>query len=198
MGEVPGEVRGDMPVSFDEMLTMYEASWIDDWYRDDAEREKYRKEGRESLKAIYAQFKARAPRPHMLEQAFTLKIGDITLKGRIDRVDAMEGGGYEIIDYKTGTPKTEEKMEKGDREQLYLYQLAAQELLGLEVKKLTYHYLKDHSQVSFLGDQEDLDTLRQDIVDRVERIKGSVFTATPNQFTCATCDFRDICEFSQA
>lgn len=188
----------DLPVSFDEMLSMYEASWIDDWYRDDAEREKYREQGRESLKAAYAQFKARPPRPHLLEQAFTLKVGDITLKGRIDRVDALPDGGYEIIDYKTGTPKTEEKMDKGDREQLCLYQLAAQELLGIEVKKLTYHYLKDHSQVSFLGSQDDLETLREDIVERVARIRESSFAASPNQFTCATCDFRDICEFSQA
>ncbi len=37
------------------------------------------------------------------EQAIELRIGPLTLKGTIDRIDELEGGGSVLIDYKTGS-----------------------------------------------------------------------------------------------
>ena len=36
------------------------------------------------------------------EKAFTFKLGPHVLRGRVDRVDQLPGGEYELIDYKTG------------------------------------------------------------------------------------------------
>jgi RecB family exonuclease len=127
------------------------------------------------------------------EQAFTMKFGDVVLKGRIDRIDRFEDG-IEIIDYKTGSPKTE--LSKEDKEQLFLYQLAARDVLDLVPKKLTYHYLTDNSRVSFLGTDDQLLDLQESIVERVQTIRSSVFDPSPG-FHCRFCDFSDICEFRQ-
>ncbi|MCR4314492.1 MAG: PD-(D/E)XK nuclease family protein, partial [Candidatus Uhrbacteria bacterium] len=131
--------------------------------------------------------------PISVEQGFTMKFGEVVLKGRIDRIDRYEDG-VEIIDYKTGSPKTE--LSKEDKEQLFLYQLAARDVLGLVPKKLTYHYLTDNSQVSFIGTDDQLLDLQESIVERVQAIRSSSFVPTPG-FHCQFCDFADICEFRQ-
>ncbi|MDG1950886.1 MAG: ATP-dependent DNA helicase [bacterium] len=183
----------DVPVTYPELLEIFDKSWIDEWYVSDAQREKYRTQSKESLKAFYATLPDDKPTPLSIEQGFTLKLGTIVLKGRIDRMDTFEDG-VEIIDYKTGKPKT--KLSSDDKEQLLLYQLAARDVLGLNVKKLTFHYLKDNSKVSFLGTDTQLLNLQDSIVDRVQQIKDSSFLPTPG-FHCRFCDFSDICEFRQ-
>jgi len=185
----------ESPVPLDDLYRLFDENWQDDWYEDDLEREKFRTQGRDQLKAFFDFLKDHPPAPVYLEQDFTLKFGDTILKGRIDRIDTVEGG-VEIIDYKTGTPKVDGKIDASDKEQLYLYQMAARDILGLNVVKLTYHYLQDNSQVSFIGDPDDLLNLQEKILDRVDGIKKSSFIATPG-FHCQFCDFKDICEFRQ-
>ena len=58
------------------------AQTLDAWLSLEAEREAFRVVGR--------------------EQAIELPIGGLTLKGTIDRIDELEGGGSVLIDYKTG------------------------------------------------------------------------------------------------
>ncbi len=128
-----------------------------------------------------------------VEQGFTMKFGQVVLKGRIDRIDKLDDG-IEIIDYKTGSPKAE--LSKEDKEQLLLYQLAARDVLGLVPKRLTYHYLTDNSLVSFLGTDDQLLDLQESIVERAHAIRSSKFDPTPG-FHCSFCDFADICEFRQ-
>ncbi len=192
-----GASSGDevVPVELDELLEMYELCWQDEWYVNDTQREEYRAKGKKSLRSFYKDLSTNMPKPVSVEQGFTLKFGDIVLKGRIDRIDVFEDG-VEIVDYKTGSPKTEKKMSKEDKEQLYLYQLAARDVLGLNPKKLTFHYLEDNSRVSFLASDDDLVNLQERILERVEKIRKSSFQATPG-FSCKFCDFADICEFRQ-
>lgn len=184
-----------LPVELEELLEAYKNSWQDDWYLNDEQREKYRSQGQDSLKDYYRQMHERRPEPFMLEQGFTLKFGSIILKGRIDRIDKC-GDGVEIIDYKTGKAKTAKTLERGDKEQLLLYQLAARDILGLKPVKLTYHYLEDNSQASFLGTDDELLDLQEQIADRVSKIRDSSFPATPG-FYCRFCDFADICEYRE-
>jgi DNA helicase-2/ATP-dependent DNA helicase PcrA len=184
-----------LQVSVEELLEFYNTCWQDDWYPNDQMRERYRKKGREQLISYISSLKINPPEPLALEQGYTYKIGDIVLKGRMDRIDHFEDG-VEIIDYKTGNPKTEKKIERLDKEQLWLYQLAARDVLGLNVKKLSFVYLEDNSVVSFIGTDDDLLKLQEDIVERVARIRESHFPPTPG-FHCQYCDFADICEFRQ-
>jgi RecB family exonuclease len=177
----------------DELLKLYAEHWQDEWFINDEQRETYREKGRQSFVEYYKFLESHQPNPLHLELGFTLKIGKVVVKGRFDRIDTFEDG-VEIIDYKTGTPKDAKKMTKPDKEQLYLYQLAARDALGLNVKKLTFHYLEDHSQVSFLGKDKDLLDLQESIVDRVQSMKASNFDPTPG-FHCQFCDFADICEY---
>jgi DNA helicase-2/ATP-dependent DNA helicase PcrA len=184
---------GAVPVSREELMRFYEDAWIDEWYADDQQREEYRRRGRLALADYHGKLTAAPPEPLALEQSFTLKFGPVVIKGRIDRIDRL-ADGVRIIDYKTGKPKKAETLERGDKEQLFLYQIAAKEVLGLEPKMLTYHYLEDNSEVDFFATPEELNKLREEIVERVEKIRHSAFSATPG-FHCRFCDFNDICEY---
>jgi DNA helicase-2/ATP-dependent DNA helicase PcrA len=193
IGSFSSPTAADLPVTLDELLGAYHACWQNDWYMNDQQREKYRQEGIKSLQEFYSHIPDSRPDPLFIEEGFTMKFGDVIVKGRIDRIDRCEDG-VEIIDYKTGTPKTQ--LSKEDKEQLLLYQLAARDVLGLLPKKLTYHFLADNSRVSFLGTDEQLLDLQESIVERVQNIRSSRFPPAPG-FHCQHCDFADICEFRQ-
>lgn len=184
----------EMPVTLDELLKLYKEKWIDDWYQDEKQKKEYFEQGLASLKEYYVMLKTNPPQPKSLEQGFTLKIGEVAIKGRIDRIDDVEGG-VELIDYKTGTPKSE--LKKEDREQLLIYQMAIEDVLHLKPTKLTYHYLSDHSEQSFIGTPKELSELKEKILEEYARMKDSNFAATPG-WQCRFCDFRDICEFRTA
>ncbi|HBU27558.1 TPA: hypothetical protein DEB00_00385 [Candidatus Uhrbacteria bacterium] len=190
-------VEGGGPIkpflSEEELITLYHEQWIEDWYQDTSQQDTYKREGEESLRAYYQILTTHPPEPLFLERGFTIKIEDIIIRGRVDRIDRVEGG-VEIIDYKTGTPKTLKDLSTTDKMQLMLYQLAAKELFGLEPKRLTFHYLKDHSQVSFLATDEELTGLKKTIQKQVARIRDRQFDPTPG-FMCQHCDFKEICPF---
>ncbi|NQV89947.1 ATP-dependent helicase [Candidatus Uhrbacteria bacterium] len=189
------ETKTTVPVTLEELNEMYHRCWQDDWFVNDRQREEYRTQGLSCINDFYKKIQHEPPKPFSVEQGFTIKFGDVVLKGRIDRIDHFEGG-VEIIDYKTGKPKTSKTISKEDKEQLLLYQLAARDVLGLVPKRLTYHYLQDNSQVSFLGTGDQLLTLEESIIERVQGIRASKFDPTPG-FHCSFCDFADICEFRQ-
>ncbi|MBT4857331.1 UvrD-helicase domain-containing protein [Candidatus Uhrbacteria bacterium] len=188
----------ETPIEFPSLNILkeiYEANWIDEWYPDDDIREEYRQNGLDSLTAFHTDLNARKPKVSMIEKGFTLKIGEVTVKGRIDRIDEIEDG-FEIVDYKTGSPKALEKIGWQEKRQLVLYALAAERCFDppLKITKLTYHYLEDNSLVTFEPKQKDIEKLQQEVLGTVARMKESDFKATPG-WNCKFCDFRDICEF---
>ena len=60
------------------------------------------------------------------EQDFTFSLGPLALRLRLDRVDALDGGGVAIVDYKTGeaTPFARWTADRPEATQLALYSLA--------------------------------------------------------------------------
>ena len=196
--ENSGETRRrPAQIAFDDLLKIYKQNWKDEWYENEKQKKEYYEQGKKSLKIFYDKFIKTKPRIKFiqdspaLEQGFNLKIGDNILIGKIDRIDATEDG-VEIIDYKTGSAKTELKAE--EKMQLLIYQIAAEEVLGLKPKKLTYYYLEDGSAVSFLGKDKDKENAKKKILEAIKKIEDSNFNPTPG-WQCKYCDFKNICEF---
>ena len=186
-------------IDFDYLIKIYEKSWIDEWYEDKKQKEDYRKLGRKIIKDFYDEFLANPPKVLKinnvlaLEMPFNLKIGGYALYGVVDRIDE-EDGGVTIVDYKTGNSK--DNLYPGDKEQLLIYQIAAEEIFKLKPKKLAYHYLTDGKKASFIGTEKDKEQLKEKIIQEIEEMKGGDFKPKPSRL-CSFCDFKDVCNFAQ-
>jgi DNA helicase-2/ATP-dependent DNA helicase PcrA len=185
-------------ISFNEILKLYDASWIDDWYDSKKQKEEYKKLGQEILKVFHDKYNRRWPDTIFLEKGFNVKItvnGELyTVRGVIDRIDEVDGK-IKIIDYKTGRPK--DKLSPEEKEQLFIYQLAVSDIFKQTVGSLAFYYLENNSEVEFLGNSDDLNNIKEKIIGTINEIKKGEFPAKPSQL-CRFCDFFAICEFRQS
>jgi DNA helicase-2/ATP-dependent DNA helicase PcrA len=188
-----GEKNGSAKPTLEDLKKIYEKNWQADGYQSKEERESYKKKGAEILKLFYEKLNNGGwPEILFLEKNFNIRIGEYRLSGAIDRIDMLPDGTAEIIDYKTGNPK--KQLLAGDKRQLLIYKIAVQQLLGLNVSKLTYYYLDNNSPLSFSGKEKEEKKLIEEIIREIKEIEKGDFSARPG-FLCGYCDFRDICEF---
>ncbi|MFA5070673.1 MAG: UvrD-helicase domain-containing protein [Patescibacteria group bacterium] len=187
--------RGEIP-TLAALLSMYERNWIDEWYEDKPQELRRKEKGKQVLQEFYKVNKKTFKAPKFLEQGFNIRIGLHTLKGFIDRVDALPDDRVEIIDYKTGNlPKVKSDI---DTEQLLIYALACQEVFKLNPAKLTFYYIEDNKTFTYQAKQEEIEEVKKRVVGTIEKILKSDFKATPSQYKCKYCDFKEICEFRTA
>ena len=71
---------------------------------------------------------------------------NVVLTGRMDQVNRLGPGEEEIVDYKTGRPRNEDKAKKDV--QLSVYALAAREVFDWNPARLTLHFLQTNQPVS--------------------------------------------------
>ncbi|RMD51770.1 PD-(D/E)XK nuclease family protein, partial [Candidatus Parcubacteria bacterium] len=188
------ETKNNDLLSLKEMMQIFEENWSDDWYPSERLKKQYFEKGRDIIKAFKTRIDNEAPKVAFLEKGFVLKIKNVILKGRIDRIDKTEKG-YEIIDYKAGKPH--EKLAWDNKRQLIIYALAAEEAFDppLPLEKLTYYYLDNDTTLSFMPTEKEKEKLKEEILKIANSINNGDFHPSPG-YHCRNCDFKDICEFS--
>jgi DNA helicase-2/ATP-dependent DNA helicase PcrA len=180
--------------TFEELQNIYEKSWVDEWYTSKAQKEEFKNSrGKEILKSFYAYFSKQPVVPKYIEKSFRMNIGNYFFTGKIDRADLNGSQGLlHIIDYKTGKTKLEKKE---DRQQLLIYQWAAQEYLKEKVASLKYWYLLDNTfSEDFLGSEQDLSELKASLLETIEKIRAA---AASNSFKELDKKISHDCEFDE-
>lgn len=179
------------------LFELYEKEWIDDWYEDKQQKEKYRERGLEILKKFYVATNAAPPRPELLEQPFFLKLGaqeQYQFNGKIDRADTGKNGLC-ILDYKT-SEKVPTKSAANDVDQLYIYQWACDEFFHKKVESLQYWYVhpNEFKQLK-LATPEEIIALKEKLVDTIEKIREAVqydlFADLHKKSKQHTCNYED-------
>ena len=101
--------RGSLP----ELLGLLEAGWRRGGFGDSEEERQLRGKATHALLRYHERFQDEDAEPVWFERAFSFQLGPHLLRGRVDRVDRLPDGGYELIDYKTGRPKTADAAARG-------------------------------------------------------------------------------------
>ena len=135
-----------------------------------------------------------------MEKEFVFKVGDDTIKGRIDQINFIDDETAELIDFKSGSKRA--AVEDFEKEiQLKLYNLAIEssdDLMFLKDKKSILKYI-------FLGDVKDpvvtipenycqSGDFKEFVKSLINNIKSEQFEAEPESSSlCSDCDFKIIC-----
>ncbi len=175
-----------------ELLGLLEAGWRRGGFGDSEEERQLRGKATASLSRYHERFQSEDAQPVWFERSFTFKLGRHMLRGRVDRVDRLPGGEYELIDYKTGRPKSPEQL--ADDVQLSLYAVGARESWHLEASRQAYYYVLDDQKVAVPSDQGDrADWVCEVATEVAEGILSQGFEPTPSFSACSICDYRLVC-----
>ncbi|GMU53673.1 MAG: hypothetical protein AMXMBFR33_28190 [Candidatus Xenobia bacterium] len=132
-----------------------------------------------------------------LARAEPVKVMNLPLRGRIDRIDRL-GQGIEVVDYKTGRRlKTVDGavFQGGRLLQHALYALVAQELTGESVRGLSYCFPTTRGERPWLffpsPDAAHLEALLQDVLEPLET--GAFLHTESRKNDCTYCNFQNAC-----
>lgn len=185
--------RVEVPEPYDlkRLLSELDNVWLRDGYENDAQEQEYKEKGRAILTQFYRENAPTFNVPVAVEKRFSLDMDGITLAGIIDRIDRLEGGGLEIIDYKTNgklPPKTKINTDL----QLPIYHMAAEQIYGIAPQKVTLYFLVPNERVSARKTKTDIKRAEDAIHKVADGIGAQRFDPFRNPL-CAWCDFIESC-----
>ncbi|MFA7365307.1 MAG: PD-(D/E)XK nuclease family protein, partial [Patescibacteria group bacterium] len=183
-------------LSKEKLLKIYKDSWNDEGYESIDSRDVYKNKGKNIMNLFWENIESRElPNIYFLEKDLRLKFKGYTIIGRIDRIDKMPDGSFEIIDYKTGS--TKKVLSADEKKQLILYKIIIESVLNIKVSKMTYYYLEEGHKLSFEAKEKEVEATMKWLDDTISEIVKKEFLPNPSSFGCGFCDFKDICEFRQ-
>ena len=173
------------------LLNLLDAGWRRGGFGDSEEERQFRAKATQALVRYHDRFRDEDAEPVWFERSFQFRIGPHLLRGRVDRVDKLPEGGYELIDYKTGRPKSVAQLR--DDVQLSLYAVGAREAWQLEAPQQAYYYVLDDAKVPVPRSEEDRDWITETVFEVADGILGQGFEPTPSFAACSVCDYRIAC-----
>jgi DNA helicase-2/ATP-dependent DNA helicase PcrA len=188
----PASTHPSTQAGLPELLGLLDAGWRRGGFGDSEEERQLRGKASAALTRYHERFQSQDAQPVWFERQFTFKLGRHVLRGRVDRVDRLPGGEYELIDYKTGRPKRPDQL--ADDVQLSLYAVGAREAWRLEASRGAYYYLLDDQKVAVPSGERDRSDWVCDVATEVaEGIQSQGFEPTPSFAACSMCDYRLVC-----
>jgi DNA helicase-2/ATP-dependent DNA helicase PcrA len=174
-----------------QLLALLEESWRRAGFGAQGEDHALHEKAVAALRRYHERLAQQRSQPVWFERAFSFSLGRHHVRGRVDRVDRLPDGGHELIDYKTGRPKSEQQLQQDI--QLSLYAIAAKESWQLDAASQSYYYLLDDVKVPLPSVAGQDEWVRHTAIEIAEAILQEHFEPTPSRSACGMCDFRIVC-----
>jgi len=179
-----------------ELTGLFETGWRRTGFGATDDELQFRDRAREALRLYWERERVAEGEPVWLERKFDFKVGEHHVRGRVDRVDRLPDGDYELIDYKTGERRTAAELESDL--QLALYRLAAREAWEVEASAGSYYYVLDADKVAAPTKPDDAERVERTVLQVGEGILGQDFEPRPSPSVCGWCDYRLICPAAES
>lgn len=179
----------------DDALRLYEQHWSSEGFESKRHESLRKEQGRVMLKSyLEAHENILSRAPLFIEEPFRFRVGEITITGRIDRVDGPQDGGATVTDFKTGSTASQKDADADL--QLSVYALALQDVFHLHADRLTLSFLEGNVDRHTTRTDDDLEKAGERLERAAARIRERAFAPTPGYQACRFCAFRAICDFS--
>ncbi|HOU75803.1 MAG TPA: ATP-dependent DNA helicase [Candidatus Dojkabacteria bacterium] len=163
-----------------------------DEYKETIER------GRKVIKSFYEKFYTGLEKPIHLETSFNALLKDIVITGKIDRIDVIDGNKYKIIDYKTGSLRNEAEVKKDLQLKIYAYGI--EKFKHIFPTEIAFIFVEHETEIVTKLKPDDLDNIEKELLSKitpvVEGIKNGQFDPKPSIYTCAFCNYKNVCNYS--
>lgn len=204
------------PPSLPEVLRYLDDHWLCEGYKDAKQEADYKEQGRGILKEYHARHVDDYRIPYFVEYGFNLDVAGVKVTGFVDRIDKVGDDRIAILDYKTGKAFGKDAAVNSD--QLTMYQMACEELLGLKVERLTLYHLpsqtpvtsEPHSAAQVQALRERVVRVAADIKENAAKLERGELKHFPTVFErntalgkpssgmsaeqiCHWCDFKPLC-----
>jgi DNA helicase-2/ATP-dependent DNA helicase PcrA len=182
--------------TLEEMMKLLATAWRRGGFGESETERELHEKARVALTRYHERLGEDDAEPVWFERSFSFTLGSHRVRGRVDRIDRLGDGEYELIDYKTGRPKSAEQL--GEDIQLSLYALGAREDWQLEAPRQAYYYVLDDEKVPVPPRGErDAEWIAETVLEVGEGIMAQSFEPTPSESVCAMCDYRILCPVAE-
>jgi DNA helicase-2/ATP-dependent DNA helicase PcrA len=157
------------------------------------QEEKRHQAGIESLTRFYKEDLKNPIFPKKVEERFEFCEENIKIRGRYDLV-CKNSLTDEIIDFKTSRVILQKDADRRIKQssQMMVYALAWWKKYNV-IPVTTLHFIESGLKGQITFKQKDLEKTAEMVKDVAEGIKKADFSASPSQFECRQCPYKDIC-----
>jgi DNA helicase-2/ATP-dependent DNA helicase PcrA len=129
-----------------------------------------------------------------IERAFETTIGNVRIRGRIDRID-KDQTGLIVVDYKTSKKTPSVNTLKKDI-QLIVYALAIRDMYKNSENNVTIGewFLRTNEKIFFTPEKQAIEDTQTEIQELAKKINNAEFNPKKDTWECNYCDYKCLCD----